>query len=67
MIIKNKSGKERNLELLLEVNKNDNNYLVYKDNVTNKIYAGKRNNNKLEVLNEEEFSFLDIMLKKIDG
>lgn len=67
MTIKNKNGKEREFELLLEINKDSNNYLVYKDYISNKIYAGKKNKNKLELLNEEEFEYLDNLIKKIDG
>lgn len=67
MKLKNKNGKEREFELLLEVYKDDNNYLVYKDYISNKLYSSRKNDNKLEVLNEEEFEYIDNLIKKIDG
>lgn len=67
MKLKNKNGKEREFELLLEVYKDGNNYLIYKDFISNKLYSSRKNDNKLEVLNEEEFEYIDNLIKKIDG
>ena len=67
MKLKNKNGKEREFELLLEVYKDGNNYLIYKDFISNKLYSSRKNDNKLEVLNEEEFEYKNNLIKKIDG
>ena len=67
MKLKNKNGKEREFELLLDIYKDGNNYLIYKDFISNKLYSSRKNDNKLEVLNEEEFEYIDNLIKKIDG
>lgn len=67
MILKNKNGKEREFELLLEINKDNNKYLVYKDYLTDNIYSGKLNNNKLDLLDDNEYEYINNLIKRIDG
>lgn len=67
MILKNKNGKERELCLLLKIQKNSNEYMVYKDYLTNNIYAGKLVNNKLVSLNNEEYNNVNKLLERMEG
>lgn len=67
MIIKNKSGKEREMELLLEIDNDNNKYLVYRDFLTNNIYSGRVSRKKLKVLNEEEYEYINNILKRMEG
>ena len=67
MILKNSNGNERNFEILFEVIKEDNKYIVYKDSITNNIYGGKCDNNKLIVLNDDEIEYLNKMIEKLNG
>ena len=67
MILKNKSGKEREMCLLLKINNNDNDYLIYKDYLTNNYYAGRLNSNKLVSLNDEEFNNIKKIIERLEG
>lgn len=67
MILKNSKGIERNFELLFEIEKDNNKYIVYKDRITNNIYAGKENKNKLAILDENEINYLNALLEKMNG
>lgn len=67
MIIENKNGKEREFKVLLEINKDKNNYIIYEDIITNKVYCGKKDKNNLVVLKDEEYDYLEKILDKIEG
>lgn len=67
MILKNSKGIEREFNILFEIEKNNNKYIVYKDMMTNNIYGGKCKNDNLEALNEKEFEFINNILEKLNG
>lgn len=67
MILKNSKGNERNFEILFEVIKEENKYIVYKDLLTDNIYGGKYDDNKLVVLNDDEVEYLNKMIEKLNG
>lgn len=67
MIIKNKLGKVRNMQVLLEIKENSNKYIIYKDINTLNIYGGRIDNNILKSLNEEEYNKLNKVLEKVLG
>ena len=67
MILRNKNGKEREMNLLLKIHRNDNDYLIYKDYLTDNIYAGKLDNKKLVSLTEEEFNNISKLLERMEG
>lgn len=67
MILRNKSGKERNFKKLLEIEKKNKKYIIYEDINTLNIYGGKISNNILEALNEEEYEMLNKLIDKLVG
>lgn len=67
MILRNKNNNERNVELLLKIEKDKNNFYIYKDSVTGNIYISKKIKNKLVGLTEEELSNIEKIYQKIDG
>ena len=54
MTLKNSKGNERCFKLLLKVENKENSYLVYQDNITSKVYGGRKVKDKLLPLNSEE-------------
>lgn len=67
MILRNKSGKERNFKKLLETENKNKKYIIYEDINTLNIYGGKINENILEALNEEEYEMLNKLIDKLVG
>jgi len=67
MILKNNKGIERNFIILFEIIKNNEKYIIYKDPITNKIYSGKNDKNKLKILSDEEFDYINNIIEKING
>ncbi len=67
MILRNKSGKERNFKKLLEIENKNKKYIIYEDINTLNIYGGKINENILEALNEEEYEMLNKLIDKLVG
>lgn len=67
MILRNKSGKERNFKKLLEIENKNKKYIIYEDINTLNIYGGKVNKNVLETLNDEEYEMLNNILNKLVG
>lgn len=67
MILRNKSGKERNFKKLLEIENKNKKYIIYEDINTLNIYGGKVNKDVLETLNDEEYEMLDNILDKLVG
>ena len=67
MILRNKKGKERNFKLLMKYNNDKNVYFIYEDIFSKKIYAGKKCNNNLESLNDDEYLLINNILERING
>lgn len=67
MILKNNKGLERHFEVLFEVEKDNNKYLVYKDPLTDNLYGGKYVEDKLIVLKEDELKYLNKIIEKINS
>ncbi len=67
MILKNKNGKEREMTLLFKIHKNNSDYLVYKDYLTDNCYSGRLDKNKLMSLNEKEYNEINKLLERMEG
>ncbi len=67
MLVKNKKGSEREFKLLFKLEKNKESYLVYQDQITSKIYSGKRIKDTLKPVDEEEIKMLNNILERING
>lgn len=67
MILRNNKGTERDFDVLFEVEKNNKKYVVYKDQLTGNIYGGKLEEDKLKVLDDSEFEFINNMIEKLKG
>lgn len=67
MILKNNNGKEREFKILLRIEKSNNRYIIYKDLVTNNIYAGKYKSKKLNALSDEEYEVINSIFERIEG
>ena len=66
MIIENSKGTKKEFKLLFKIEKDDSNYLIYQDNYSKQIYAGKQNKNNLKKLNDKEVDLINNLLKKIE-
>ena len=67
MILRNNNGKEREFKVLLKIERENNKYIVYKDSVTNNVYAGKYKGKKLCVLTDEEYEVINSIFERIEG
>jgi len=67
MTLRNSKGTERDFDILFEVEKNDNKYVVYKDQLTGNLYGGKYSDDTLVVLTEDELEYLNKIIEKING
>lgn len=67
MILKNKKGNEKNLKLLIEVERNNKKYLIYEDINTLNIYSSRLDGNVLLPLDDEEYKLVNNIFKKISG
>lgn len=67
MLLKNNKGIKREFEILIEVEKDDDIYIVYKDPITDSIYSGKKEDNDLKKLDDKEFEYIKNMIEKIGG
>jgi len=65
MLLKNSEGIKRKFEILFEIEKDNILYIVYKDPVTDNIYAGKKDCDELKKLNEEEYEYIKGVINKI--
>lgn len=65
MLLKNSKGIKREFEILFEIEKDNILYIVYKDPVTDNIYAGKKDSDELKKLNEEEYEYIKGVINKI--
>ena len=66
MIIENSKGTKKEFKLLFKIEKDDSNYLIYQDNYSKQIYAGKQNKNNLKKSNDKEVDLINNLLKKIE-
>ena len=66
MILKNSSGKERECIPLLEIEKDKNIYIIYKDMLTGNVYGGKKENSVLKILSDEEYLLLNNIVERIN-
>jgi len=67
MILRNNKGTERDFDILFEVEKNNKKYVIYKDQLTENIYGGRLEEDKLKVLDDSEFEFINNMIEKLKG
>ena len=67
MILRNKKGNEKNLKLLIEVERNNKKYLIYEDVFTLNIYSGRLDGNILVPLDDDEYKLVNNIFKKISG
>ena len=65
MILRNSLGREKEFEILIEVEKKNKDYIVYKDFNTGSFHAGIKKKNKLVPVNDEERNYLDELLRKV--
>lgn len=66
MIIKNNKGKQKEVKILLEIQKSDEKYIIYKDIDTSNIYASRYLNGILHQLEKSEYEFLNKILKELN-
>lgn len=66
MTIKNSKNVEKYVEIVFEVENDKNKYVIYKDPVTNNMYAGRYKNNKILALDDEEYKYLNDILENIN-
>ena len=68
MILKNKAGKERNVNVLFEVEINGNKYVVFRDKATKNVYSSKYvKDNELNSLNTFEYEIINNILERMNG
>lgn len=67
MILRNNKGLERSFEILFEIENNKRKYIIYRDPLTNNVYGGRYEEDKLKVLNENEFEFINNIVEKFNG
>lgn len=67
MILKNSNGKEREFKILLKIEKDKEKYAIYKDYLTNNLYAGKIKKNKLVILTDEEYIYINNIYERIES
>lgn len=67
MILKNNKEIEREFELLFEIQKDDNKYIIYKDIIGGSLYTSKVRDNKLIPLTEEEYQYIEKVVERING
>ena len=66
MIIENNKGIKKEFKLLFKIEKDSNIYLIYQDNYSKQVYAGKQNKDNLKKLNNKEVDLINNLLKKIE-
>lgn len=67
MILENSNGQKRDFLILLEIEKDNKKYIIYKDKISDNIYGGRISRNKLKSLNDIEYQFLNNMMNKFDN
>ncbi len=67
MILQNKKGNERNFKIICKLIKNKKEYIIYKDIITSKVYAGLKENDTLKRITKEERMFLENLMERISG
>ena len=66
MIIENSKGIKKEFKLLFKIEKDNSIYLIYQDNYSKQVYAGKQNKDNLKKLNNKEVDLINNLLKKIE-
>ena len=66
MIIENSKGTKKEFKLLFKIEKDKNTYLIYQDNYSKQVYAGKQTEGNLKKLNDNEVELINNILKKIE-
>lgn len=66
MIIENNKRIKKEFRLLFKIENDKNTYLIYQDNYSKQVYAGKQNKNNLKKLNDKEVDLINNLLKKIE-
>ena len=66
MIIENSKGTKKEFKLLFKIEKDNNIYLIYQDSYNEQIYAGKKIDDNLKKLNDNEVELINNILKKIE-
>lgn len=67
MILRNIKGIERKFDILFEVKKNNQKYIIYRDQLTDNIYAGKYEKGILKALDDKEFELINNILGKLNS
>ena len=67
MVLKNKKGSQKEVNLLYKIEINSQDYLVYEDEETHSIYAGIYEKNKLNSLSDKEIIELEEIVERIEG
>lgn len=66
MIIENGKGTKKEFKLLFKIEKDNNTYLIYQDDYSKQVYAGKKFKDNLKKLNDKEVDLINNLLKKIE-
>lgn len=66
MVLKNEHNCQKEVDLIFKLNKNKQEYLVYKDNNTNKYYGGIKEDKKLKPLEDDDVKMLENFLEKLN-
>lgn len=66
MIIQNSKGTKKEFKLLFKIENDKNTYLIYQDNYSKQVYAGKQTEDNLKKLNDKEVIMVNELLKKIE-
>jgi len=67
MILKNNKGVEKHFEIVFEVEKDNNKYVVYKDPLNDSLYGGKYIDEKLMALEDDELEYLDRLIERVNS
>lgn len=67
MILRNKKGNEKEFKILMKYFKEDEEFIIYEDSKTKKVYGGKIENNHLKSLSEEEYELLNDKIDRLVG
>ena len=66
MIIENNKGIKKEFKLLFKIENDKNIYLIYQDNYSKQVYAGRQSNSNLKKLNNKEVDLINNLLNKIE-
>ena len=66
MILQNSKGTKKEFKLLFKIENDKNTYLIYQDNYSKQVYAGKQKEDNLKKLNDKEVIMINELLQKIE-